>query len=570
MRDARHRWTSSLAGRAAALAAILAVALAAGPLPAQEEAGDGQLVLGSVDFPTSARGEAQREFEVGLLALHSFWYPEARDHFRRARELDPSFAMAYWGEAMTHDHLLWGPPGEEGLAAGREVLRALDERKAKGSLAASERELAYVDAARRLFEGEEHQSRRRAFSRAMDDLAERYPNDDEAAIFAALARMGVPDFELEDAGDVVSVAAPLEEIYQRRPEHPGVLHYLIHVYDSPAFARMGLRQARRYADIAPASSHALHMPSHIFRELGMWEEMAASNEEAYRASVDWQQRTDRPLRARDFHAFEWLHIAYVNLGRYEDGRELIDRLEGLEAEAEEAGQSARPISGVRIRLEERQLQAERWAGLDTEPAPVRDEDLRIPGDRLPDLLVLGALGYQAAVAGQAEMVERIQARMQEFEGNPGLAAFPGWLPAALHWLEAHRLRAAGQGQRALAEAEEAVRILEEKGAGTMLTQGFRRLCATLLLEQGQVERAHERYAQLVETWPRRPELEVGLARSAARLGETGEAVERYRRLLDVWDEADAGLPALEEARSYVASHAPAEESQPTGGSPGSR
>ena len=136
------------------------------------------------------------------------------------------------------------------------------------------------------------------FAAAMEQLAARYPDDDEAVIFAALARMCAArvqrGFTWDDSAFVEPLAAILEEVYQRRPEHPGVVHYLIHVYDSRTFAHRGLDLARFYARLAPASSHALHMPSHIFRWLGMWEEMAASNEDSYAATVQWQERTGRP------------------------------------------------------------------------------------------------------------------------------------------------------------------------------------------------------------------------------------------------------------------------------------
>lgn len=542
MRPTRFRRPTHVAP----IAGVLALFVAVGALPAQEESLD----LGSIDFPVSATGEARHQFEVGVLALHSFWYEEARDHFRKARELDPEFAMAYWGEAMTHQHLLWGPAGEEGLAAGRDVLRQLDRRAAEQGLDWTDRERAWVEAVRRLYGEDGHEERRQAFAAVMESLAERYPEDDEAEIFAALARMAVPGFELDDPEDVVSVAAPLERVYRRRPEHPGVLHYLIHVYDSPTFARMGLRQARVYADIAPASSHALHMPSHIFRELGMWEEMAASNEEAYRASVGWQERTDRPLHARDFHAYDWLHDAYLALGRYRDARELVEGLRELEARARREGQESAPLSRVRIRLQTRQLQMERWAGLGPDPAPV-EADLEVPAQQAYHVLALQALGYRAAVAGQADVSARIQERMRAFEGSAGLSSFPGWLPAALHLIDAWRLRAAGEVREAASETEAAIGVLEEAGAGERLMLPFRRQQAELMLEQGRAEEAREVFGRLAETWPRRPRLHLGLARAAHELGRTAEAERHYRALLEVWDQADGKIPVLEEARGYA-------------------
>ena len=172
----------------------------------------------------------------------------------------------------------------------------------------------------------------------MEDLSLRYPDDDEATVFAALALMALPGFDREQPVHVVTVAGYLEQVYERNREHPGALHYLLHVYDTQTYALMGLRQARIYARIAPASPHALHMPSHIFRHLGMWDEVAASNEDAYKASVSWQERTGRPLHMRDYHALDWLLDAYLKLDRPDDARRVIDELDNIEAEISRLGE----------------------------------------------------------------------------------------------------------------------------------------------------------------------------------------------------------------------------------------
>jgi len=325
--------------------ALLLVGLLPLPVTGQSTAPGGDLDLGSIDFPTSASGEAQTEFLTGVLALHSFWYPEARDHFRRAQELDPQFAMAYWGEAMTHDHPLWD---QHDNAAGRAVLDAMDAVRAEDGLRWSEREQGYIDAIRTLYMGDGGiEARRTAYAEAMQQLAAQHPDDDEAALFSALARMSVEDFDLEDAEDVVPIAASLETLYQRHDRHPGVLHYLIHVYDSETFAPLGLRPARTYAEVAPASSHALHMPSHIFRQLGQWERVVASNQDAYQASIDWQQRTNRPLRMRDYHSYGWLMDAYLALDRFDDACGLIQELESIVATADERGEDLGRMPSLR-------------------------------------------------------------------------------------------------------------------------------------------------------------------------------------------------------------------------------
>jgi len=298
-----------------------------------------KLLLGTVRFPTSASGGAQKEFETGVLALHSFWYEEARDRFRRAMKLDPAFAMAYWGMAMTYDNAFRTEPGTDYEQKGLEVVRRFRELERQGKLKLTERESDYLEAVRLRFRPEwDVLTRRREYGQAMDRLVQKYPDDDEAKIFAALALMSYPAFDREMDVHVVAAAAPLEELFMYKRDHPGVLHYLIHAYDSQTFAPLGLRQARLYAKIAPDSSHALHMPSHIFRHLGMWEEVVASNEASYRVSAEWQERTGRPLRMRDYHSLDWLLDAYLRLGRMDEAGKIMGELDKIEKEMRQRGE----------------------------------------------------------------------------------------------------------------------------------------------------------------------------------------------------------------------------------------
>ena len=306
---------------------------------AQTGAGD-VLLLGKIDFPTSGSAQAQVQFELGVLALHSFWYEEARDYFAKAQQLDPDFGMAYWGEAMTYDNPFFTEPNaDEYEHLGQQAVARMDELDAAGALVWSERERGYANAIRWRFAGSyEFADRRQAYAEAMEQVSLSHPEDDEAAVFTELAVMALPGFDREQPLHVVEVASRLEEVYERNREHPGVLHYLIHVYDTQTFARMGLRQARTYAKIAPAASHALHMPSHIFRHLGMWDEVVASNQASYAASVAWQERTERPLHMRDYHAMDWLLDAYLRLGRREEAERLMKELDTIEAEIDRRGE----------------------------------------------------------------------------------------------------------------------------------------------------------------------------------------------------------------------------------------
>ena len=300
-----------------------------------------ELNLGTIDFPTSSQGEAQKEFLTGVLALHSFWYPEARDHFRKARELDPDFAMAYWGEALTYDHPIWQQHDQE---SGARVLKALDDQS---SPAMNDREQAYIQAVKLLFEEKAGMGeRRRNYARAMNNISGQYPDDDEATVLAALADMSLPSYNYSnpDPKKVVDIASRLEELYQKNPEHPGAMHYLIHVYDNDTFGRMGLRPANDYADVAYSSPHAIHMPSHIYKQLEMWDKVIDSNIAAWEASVEWQQATRRPLVDRDYHSYRWLFEAYLEIDNYEKACGIINNMRAMLETARERGEETGRMS----------------------------------------------------------------------------------------------------------------------------------------------------------------------------------------------------------------------------------
>lgn len=325
-----------------------------------QPADEARLSLGTIDFPTSASGEAQEQFLTGVLALHSFWYPEARDHFRKAQELNPDFAMAYWGEALTHDHPIWHQHDQQ---AGIEVINAMDRRS---NLLMNEREEEYTNALRLLFKPETGmEERRKQYAEAMKKLAREYPEDDEALALWALARISLPDHNYNDPDvrDVVPIAADLEDLYQRNRQHPGAMHYLIHLYDNEKFAELGIRPANDYAGVAYSSSHAIHMPSHIYKQLEMWDKVIDANIAAWKASVRWQQHSGRPLADRDYHSYSWLFDAYMQTEQYGNACKLIENLRQIESRAEERGE---PLGRVSDTLEDLVSQYEREAST---PAP---------------------------------------------------------------------------------------------------------------------------------------------------------------------------------------------------------
>ncbi len=287
--------------------------------------------LGKIDFPNSGSPAAQEQFLRGVLLLHSFEYEDARESFRQAQALDPDFAMAFWGEAMTYNHAVWV---EVDLEKARGTLTKLgaskEERAAK---VPTEREKGYLEAVEILYGEGDKIARDEAYAESMKNLSQKYPNDLEAASFYSLALLGSCQTK-RDYPVYMEAAAVSEEVYGKNPKHPGAVHYLIHSYDDPVHASLGLRPARVYAQVAPSAAHALHMPSHIFLALGMWDDVIASNQASWAAADARMQSKKLGVDARGFHALHWLEYGYLQQGRDD---EAMKALVVMEEDAKKSG-----------------------------------------------------------------------------------------------------------------------------------------------------------------------------------------------------------------------------------------
>jgi tetratricopeptide (TPR) repeat protein len=274
--------------------------------------------LGTVRFENSCTAAVQSQFGRAVALLHSFAYDPAAREFTAVAAADPGCAIAHWGVAMSVFHQLWSPPGATELQRGREELLAAQRVPAK---TVREREL--IDAGAVYFSDMDpahHASRANEYARAMQSVAEHFPKDDETQIFYALALVATAPPTDRSHANQKHAAAILEPIYRRLPDHPGVAHYLIHSYDSSELAERGLAAARAYAKIAPAAPHALHMPSHIFTRLGLWEDSIQSNEAARRAA------RDQGDVGEELHAMDYLTYAYLQRGRDSDAERIVDEL----------------------------------------------------------------------------------------------------------------------------------------------------------------------------------------------------------------------------------------------------
>jgi len=267
--------------------------------------------LGTVNFPISCPAAAQKPFERGLALLYSFEYEEADNQFKAVAAADSKCAMAYWGQAMTRFHQLWGRPNKEDLQSGHDLLE-----KARQLKPATQRERDYIAAIALFYRQSsqlDHKRRVADYARAMGRIHDRYPQDREASVLYALALLSsAPDRDPHQVNERKAVAI-LNQIFAEQPDHPGVAHYIIHACDNPSMAALGLDAARKYAAIAPSSPHAVHMPSHIFARLGLWQESIHSNLAAI-AAADKMEAEHLHVFHHKLHSMDFLQYAYLQIG----------------------------------------------------------------------------------------------------------------------------------------------------------------------------------------------------------------------------------------------------------------
>src|SRR6266851_1735881 len=517
-----------------------------GLLPACAAAG----LLLALGVRSSAHGgDVQSVFERGLAALHQFEYEDANEAFQQAQRVDPGFAMAYWGEAMTYNQTLWR---NEDVAAARRVLARHGSTTAvRTGRATTPQERAWLSAIEILFGEGDALTRHRNYANAMGRMYARDPDDPEVGSFYALALLGTMSRSLIGYGDTheghtqmlagseiqTQVAAILEGVLRSHPEHPGALHYLLHNEDDPAHAHLALAAARTLASIAPESSHALHMPSHIFLQLGLWRDAAASDRAAFDASKAWAQRKNRGPAMRNYHALSWLQYELLQRGRYREARETIGELEPL-VQADGARSLLSDLSSMRARYA---IETRRWDFFGAE---------RTFGN-VNDLFAIGMSASRLGHADVAEMSRQtLAARAQgEQEGDlrPAIAIMERET-AALIDLAAGRRDQAVQTLQAATRAE--LQLPPPLGLPAPIKPAPE-LLGDVLLELKRPNEAIEPFEQALRRNPKRSLSLLGLARAAAALGRTETARERYVELMTNFDAADRDLPELEEARRVI-------------------
>lgn len=510
------------------------------------------LLLGAaLVFPNSGSAAAQPAFLAGVAALHNFEYEDAVESFRQAQQLDPGFALAYWGEAMAHNQTLW--LNQDAAAARQALARLGPTPEARAARAGTPRESGLIRAVEILYGEGDKRERDQAYAKAMEGLARLHPGDVEIACFHALALLGTAvrapalfDASNEDAHQHAlvgseaqrRVAEILQVVLKARPDHPGALHYLIHDYDDPEHARLALPAARAYAKAAPASSHALHMPSHVFVQLGLWHEAAASDEAAFRASEAWALRKGLGVGMLDYHSLSWLLYESLQQGRQQRAREALARMQaGVEATG--APRHKALLSTMRAQYV---VETRSWEMLSS----------RADFSTSAELFAIGLSAAHSGAPQRAELALRELTRRagSEQAGNRKLdvAVMEKELAAVVELL-------AGRGEQALSLMAEAA-ALEEKlplplGPPRPVKPSYE-LYGEILLELGRPGEARVQFARALGRWPGRSASLLGLARAAGRAGDARASRERYRQLLANWSHADASLGELQEAKAAVA------------------
>jgi tetratricopeptide (TPR) repeat protein len=528
-----------MASALATTIAIGAVALGSSVLPTfARDQGDTQ--FGTVHFSTSCNEVAQRRFDRAMRYQHSFWYRASKEIFEEALAADPECAIAYWGIALS---FLFNPhvaPPAQNLALG---IAALEKGKSLG--AKTQRERDYIDALLVFYSDYDkipHGQRVQKYLKAVEALAQRYPDDDEARIVYAITLNVAASPHDKTYANQLKGAAILEPIFQRQPRHPGVAHYLIHLYDYPPIAEKGLDAARRYAEIAPAAPHAQHMPSHIFTRVGYWKESIASNVASARAAKAGKEWTDQ------LHAMDYLVYAHLQLAQDKEARAVVEEM--METKGHNPNVRGGPYA---IAASQARYMIERndWKGaaaLQVQPSRFAYVDAVTHFARALGAARIGNFdGARADITQLAELREKLrQAKDAYWSEQVDIQ----W-QVATAWL----LHAEGKHQEALTMMRAAADA-EDQTEKSIVTPGAlapaRELYGAMLLERGMAVEAVAQFEATLKKEPNRFNAIAGASASAERLGDTATARKYSEKLVTLAGSGDSTRPALAAARRLLA------------------
>ncbi|GAB6058993.1 hypothetical protein JCM31598_21100 [Desulfonatronum parangueonense] len=511
------------------IAVLLALSAGLSTFALAQQKAEHEVQLGVVNFPISCNEKAQEEFHTGLAHLHHMMYEQARPHFEAAAKVDPSCAMAHWGIAMTSFQPLWHPTSPEGLERGQAALA-----RARELGAPTEREKGYIAAVEAFFTDPEprresptrdHEARVKAWLKAQRELHESYPEDVDAAAFYALAEVcyAMTQFSPHEERDFTRerrAGALIEEYFEDHPEHPGLFHYLLHAYDSSELAHKALETARGYDKLAPNTPHALHMPSHIFVRLGLWEETIDRDKRAAKAARH-VMKDDPHASAHYVHSLDYVMYAYLQLGDAENARKTLERARTLD-QVHPVPFAAYNLAALQVRHFLEQQQWHQAADLE----PVMPEVL--PWEQFPaaEAIFYYGRGIGAARSGNLEQAkkdhDRLQERIQTLRDEDD-AYWASMTEALGKAVEAWILYEQGETEQALSLMREGA-DLEDSMDKHPTTPGevlpVRELYAELLLKKERFEQAKAAFETSLQRTPNRRNALKGLEMAESRRNNT--------------------------------------------------
>ena len=522
----------------AVLAATVAAGISFAPGARAQEESDQR--LGTVHFQTSCNEIAQRRFDRAMRYQHSFWYRQAKEVFEEVAKADPECGMAYWGVALTFLNNPHFPPPAPNLPLG---LAAIERAQAIG--AKTERERGYIDALSRMYvsyDKIDHRSRVQAYLKAMEALAARYPDDDEAKIAYAITLNVAASPSDKTYANQLKGAAILEPIFKRQPQHPGVAHYLIHLYDYPSIADRGLAAALRYSKIAPAAPHAQHMPSHIFTRLGYWKESVASNIASVKAAKADKAGSDQ------LHGQDYMVYAYLQLGQDKNARAVIDEmLQSTNFDPNvQGGPFALAASPARYAVERGDWKAA--AQLELRPS------------KFPHIMAIThfARALGAAHSGNPDAGKAEVARLAELRDQLREAKDEYWaeqVDIQYQVANAWVLLAQGNYDQAL-KAMSAAADAEDRTEKTPVTPGplapARELYGAMLLDRGMAREALAAFEATLKKEPHRLNATLGAAKAAQSLGEMEKTRAYYAAAVALTSDADPVRDEIAAGRAFMA------------------
>ena len=502
--------------------------------------------LGRVVFPTSCTPQAQAQFERALAMLHSFFFPETIKAFSAVAETDPNCAIAYWGIAVSQrPNPLVGPFDAATLKRG---LEAVQKGQTIGAKTERERDwLAAIEQFYKDYDKVDQDTRAKNYEKAMEALAKKYPDDVEAKIFHALALNETFDHKTMD--NLVKAIEILEPIDKQYPDHPGVTHYLIHSYDFPALADRGVPAANKYAKIAPAAPHALHMPAHIYSMVGMWDASIASNLASVAVAKEYTEKSKLDgVLAGVPHAYDFMEYAYLQLGQDAKAKALIEENAAIQKVVgpQLAGRMAQAAVPARYMLERQDWRGAaqlKPLGFDIPPAEAVTHFAR----------ALGAARIGDVAAAQADVAKLIEIRAGLEKANQSYWA--GQVEIQVLAAEAWIAQAQGKPKEALKFMRAAADLEDSSEKHVAMENRFypmRELLGDLLMEQGQAGEALKTYEASMKNARERLRGFYGAAKAAEALGDKQKATTYFTELLRLTKNADTDRPEIRAAKQALA------------------